>query len=141
MLKLSVEGSIGASLGSDTGENIRIEKEIFHRINKERKTRNIPALSWNDNLYRDVQRRSHDITKNFSHQNVPPGCGENIAMMPIGNVRNFGFITNHTVAKAFMKTWMRSDGHRENILSGQFTNCCVGVTWNNRKYYGVQFFS
>jgi uncharacterized protein YkwD len=123
------------------GRNIKIEKEIFHRTNNERKSRNIPTLLWNDDLYRDAQRRSHEIIKNFSHQNVPLKCGENIAMMPIGNVRYFGFVTKHTVAKALMKTWMKSDGHRENILRGQFTSCCVGIAWSNRKYYGVQLFS
>jgi uncharacterized protein YkwD len=123
------------------GKNIKIEKEIFYYVNTERKKRNIHALSWNDSLYHTAQISGSEITRNFSHQGVPAGCGENIAMVPIGNVRGFGFIHKHNVAKAFLKTWMNSSGHRENILRGQYNTCCVGVAQNKGKYYGVQIFS
>jgi hypothetical protein len=123
------------------GKNIKIEKEIFNSVNKERKKRNIHALTWNDSLYQTAQRRANEITRNFSHQGVPAGFGENIAMVPIGKVRSLGFIHRYNVAKAFLKIWMKSTGHRENILRGQYNTCCIGVAQNKGKYYGVQLFS
>jgi hypothetical protein len=123
------------------GENIKIEKEIFSFVNKERNKRNIHIFSWNNSLYEIAQKRAKEITRNFSHQGVPAGCGENIAMIPIGNVKGLGFIHRHNVAKAFLKTWMNSSGHRENILRGQYNTCCIGVVKHKGKYFGVQLFS
>lgn len=122
------------------GKNIKIEKEIFCFVNKERKKRNITALSWNDSLYQTAQKRASEITRNFSHQGVPAGCGENIVMSPIGKVRGLGIIHRYNVAKAFLKIWMNSPGHRENILRKQFKTSCIGVVQHSGKYYGVQLF-
>jgi uncharacterized protein YkwD len=123
------------------GKNIKIEKEIYNFVNKERKKRNIHTLSWNDSLYQTAQKRASEITRNFSHEGSPGGCGENIALIPIGNVRGLGFIHRHNAAKAFLNTWMNSPGHRENILRGMYNLCCVGVVQHKGKYYGVQLFS
>jgi uncharacterized protein YkwD len=123
------------------GKNIKIEREIFYFVNKERKKRNIYTLSWNDSLYQTAQKRANEITHNFSHHGAPMGFGENIGMIPIGKVRGLGFIHRHNVAKAFLNIWMNSPGHRENILRTQYNTCSVGIVRHKGKYYGVLIFS
>ncbi len=72
--------------------------------------------------------------------------GENIAHMPQGvEVKGIGFVkSENDVAKALMKTWMKSPGHRRNILNQAFTGIGIGVACKKkqgyREYYATQDF-
>jgi len=123
------------------GKNIKIEMGIFNSVNKIRRRYRLPELSWDDNLYSSAQYRAKDISWNFSHEGVPSGCGENIAEIPLGNVRGLGFDQKQNVSQKFVNTWMRSNGHRENILRSSYNSIAVGVFQKGRKYYAVQLFS
>lgn len=122
------------------GKNIKLEMQVFHSVNAERKKYHLHQLTWDDSLYSNAQMRVKEITRNFSHFNVPQGCGENIAKIPIGKVRELGFVSRRNVARSFMKTWMNSSGHRENILRSGYRSICVGITAHGNYYYGVQLF-
>jgi hypothetical protein len=122
------------------GKNVKLENQVFKYVNNERKNHNISPLNWDDSLYSEAQRRAKEIVRDFSHKNVPHMCGENIAKIPIGNVRGLGFISRRNIAHAFMKTWMNSTGHRENILSSGYCSMCIGITTHGNYYYGVQIF-
>ena len=73
-------------------------------------------------------------------------AGENIAIMSQGvNVKGIGYVKSEKdVAKALMKTWMKSPGHRSNILNPAFTEIGIGVACNKkqgyREYYATQDF-
>lgn len=122
------------------GKNIKLENQVFEYVNIERKKHNISSLNWDDSLYYDAQKRAKEIVWNFSHTNVPQGCGENIAKVPIGKVMGLGFINRKNVAMGFIKMWMKSPGHRENILRSGYHSMCVGITVHGKYYYGVQLF-
>lgn len=122
------------------GKNIKIEMGIFNSVNKIRRRYGLSVLSWDDNLYSIAQSRAKDISWNFSHDGVPSSCGENIAQIPLGNVRSLGFVQKQNVSQKFVTTWMRSTGHRENILRGSYHAIAVGVYQKGRKYYAVQLF-
>ena len=72
--------------------------------------------------------------------------GENIAQMPQGvKVKGIGSVKSEKdVAKALMKTWMKSPGHRSNILNPAFTEIGIGVACKKkqgyREYYATQDF-
>ena len=123
------------------GKNIKIETRIFNSVNKIRQRHRLPALSWDDNLYSTAQRRAKEISWNFSHDGVPSSCGENIAQIPFGNVRGLGFVQKQNISQKFVNTWMRSPGHRQNILRGSYHSIAIGVFQKGRKYYAVQLFS
>jgi hypothetical protein len=123
------------------GKNIGIEKQIFRYVNAERKKHHLHALAWSDSLYPAGQRRALEITKEFSHDNIPAGCGENIAQIPLGRVRYLGFITRWNISRAFIKTWMSSPGHWENILRPGYSSMCVGIVVHGRNYYAIQLFA
>ena len=48
--------------------------------------------------------------------------GENVAMVPIGRVKGFkhSIRSSKDIAKAFHKMWMKSPGHKKNILNSRF---------------------
>jgi len=66
--------------------------------------------------------------------------------MPQGvEVKGIGYVKSEKdVAKALMKTWMKSPGHRSNILDLAFTEIGIGVAcWKKqgyREYYATQDF-
>ena len=45
-----------------------------------------------------------------------------------------------TIANQFMLNWMNSQGHRENILSPNFTGLGIGVYRVGNKIYATQEF-
>lgn len=114
------------------GRNVKLERQILHYVNMERKKHGIHTLSWDDSLYYDSQRRAREITRDFRHKNIPKSArGENIAMIPI----------RRNPARSFVNTWMKSSGHSENILRSSFSSSCVGIAKRGRYFYAVQLFS
>jgi uncharacterized protein YkwD len=110
-------------------------------VNNIRHRHNLSTLEWDDNLYPTAHKRANAIIRNFSHQGCPSGCGENIAMMPIGNIQGIGFVNRENIAQNFVKNWMRSPGHRSNILRTNYHSISIGVAQYGRKYYAVQLFN
>lgn len=70
------------------------------------------------------------------------GVGENIGKMPYGNVRGVGYVenTSPSVAAALVRSWMRSPGHRKNVLMPAYTHLGVGVAFDGRYYVATQNF-
>jgi hypothetical protein len=122
------------------GKNIRIERGIFNSVNNLRQRKNLSSLTWNDSLYATAQHRAKEISIDFSHNGCPSGCGENIAKIPLGNVLGLGFVRRQNIGQKFMNTWMRSSGHRENIMRGSYHSIAIGVFQKGGKYYAVQLF-
>ena len=123
------------------GKNIKLENQVFLLVNKERGFQHIHSLTWNDSLYSDAQRRAREISTNFTHANVPDRCGENIGKIPFGRVLGLGFVDRRNIARSFMKMWMNSPGHRDNILRLSYSSMCIGIAKSGKYYYGVQLFS
>ncbi len=123
------------------GKNIKIERNIFSSLNKIRQRHNISTLTWDDTLYSDTQRRAKEIARNFSHSGCPSTCGENIAFLSLGTVRGRRFGRQDNIPQKFVTIWMKSDGHRENILRRNYRSSAIGVFQKGGKYYAVQLFS
>ncbi len=121
-------------------KHIKIEKSIFHSLNNIRQRHKLSVLAWDDKLYATAQRRAKEISWDFSHDGCPSGCGENIAVIPLGNVRGLGLVYQQNIHKKFVSSWMRSDGHRENILRKSYHTGVIGVFQKGRNYFAVQLF-
>jgi len=147
-----------------------IEQAVFSLTNQERQTQGLPALQWDAALAWIARAHSQDMAANnyMSHTNLrgqdptaravaagydvrrslgggwtTSGIGENIDMMPTGNVIGHGYVNNdpQSVAQAMVQAWMNSPGHRENILRNQYARIGVGVAYDGtRYYYGTQNF-
>lgn len=152
---------------ADTGA---IEQAIFALTNQERQAQGLPALQWDSRLASIARAHSQDMATNdyMSHTNLrgqdptaravaagydvrrslgggwtTSGIGENIGMMPTGNVVGHGYVNNdpESVARAMVQAWMNSPGHRENILRTQYARIGVGVAYDGTLYYyGTQNF-
>lgn len=77
-----------------------------------------------------------DLTCRFKADGYEASAwGENLAMIKFDNP-----LSAAEVADYFMKGWKKSSGHRENLLSSDFTHQGVGVSYsNNAVYVSVQF--
>ncbi len=121
-----------------------IENIVFNKVNEERRTQGLNALVWDSNLAEIARLHSLDMANRsyFSHENpegedptmrairygynvhkelgngwYSDGIGENIGMMPTGNVQGYGYVSSsNDIADAMMQSWMNSPGHRANIL-------------------------
>ncbi len=128
----------------------QIEQLIFTKVNEERSRAGMSTLSYSGIMEKYARIKSQDMGDRnyFDHKN-PEGelitaqmsrdgisyraWGENIAY--IGGISDI-----NEVADQFMTNWMNSQGHRENILSPNFTSIGVGVYKTGNRYYATQEF-
>jgi uncharacterized protein YkwD len=126
-----------------------IERTTLEAINAERRANGLPPLALSPELCRLARAFSRDMVERRFFDHVDPdgkhvqertdragikrwlSVGENIA-------RNRGF--KDPVATA-VRDWMRSEGHRDNILDEDYTETGVGV-WiaPDRTVYFTQIF-
>ena len=117
--------------------------EILADVNKERGARGLPALNWNSQLSTVAAEWNQNMynTGVFQHRNLNllfndsafghyGGLGENIFK---GSGASF-------TSGAIHVAWMRSDGHRKNVLSPGFDSvgiavlCIGGTTWATQNF-------
>ena len=126
----------------DKTTSINREEEVVRLVNKERTKAGLKALTTDATLQKAAAKRAQELTSLFSHSR-PDGtrcftvldqyhisymaAGENIAM-------------GQTTPQEVMNGWMNSEGHRANILSGNFTKIGVGVYKYKGRLHWVQLF-
>lgn len=127
----------------DSGPLSKLANEVVALTNAEREEKGCAPLTKNGTLRRVAAAHSEDMAERnyFDHTN-PEGdgpadraeaagyddfAGENIAM-------------GYSSAKAVVEAWMRSFGHRRNILNCSSTEIGVGVADSSRGLYWTQVF-
>lgn len=127
-----------------TGEYAKFQQEVVDLVNKERTSRGLKPVTFNTELSKVATLKSQDmIDKNYFDHNSPTygspfdmmkkfgisykAAGENIAM-------------GQKTPQEVMNSWMKSSGHRKNILSPDFTELGVGVASNGSSLYWTQMF-
>ena len=71
------------------------------------------------------------------------GIGENLAYIGTGMVIGAGYVdptSANAIASAIMNGWMKSPGHKRNILDPHADRFGAGLFWNGEYYYAVQEF-
>lgn len=104
-------------------------QQVFALVNQERVNNGLSELTWNSDMSSYSDRRAMEITTDFSHNSAggKMNVGENIAKGP-------------TTPEMVMDGWMRSDGHRANILNANYTTISVSCYYDGNTYYWVQNF-
>lgn len=117
-------------------------KQIFDLTNKERTAQGLKELSYAYDLQSAADTRAREASTLFSHTR-PDGTschdivtkdyyvtGENLIMAdkPIATAENL------------VAEWMNSEGHRHNILLGEYTELAVGVYEKDGVVYACQIF-
>ena len=104
-----------------------VARDIFERVNQERLARGAPELVWHDGLAELARQWSLQMVVDGTYGHSPDefrahpdfvGTGENIAMGQAG-------------AREVHVGWMRSEGHRQNILHSTFDAIGIGVVCRN----------
>jgi uncharacterized protein YkwD len=142
---------------------------IFDQTNEARSQEGVAPLSWDDALTQIAVSFSDRMVKQkfFSHtdpdghdqsfradaagyQTVKEieggqriGVSENIAYVGTGNVAGYGYVdpTNpNAIATAIMTGWLKSPGHRSNILDPLSDRIGVGLSYNGEYWYATQEF-
>ena len=109
---------------------------IFNRVNKERRDKGLAELKYDTTLQTGALQRSSEITVLWSHTR-PDGTAWKTAAAKV-NGENIAY--GYKTAEAVMDGWMKSDGHRANILKSDFTRIGIGAFEHNGTIYWVQLF-
>ncbi len=122
----AIERDSGRIGWSDPIEADAVARDVYIRVNDERRSRGLPPLDWHEGLA-DIARRWSEQMIATTYEHSSPefrahpdfvGSGENISMGP-------------TSSDELHVGWMRSDGHRENILSPDYSAMGVGIVCRN----------
>ena len=105
-------------------------QQVFAMVNQERADNGVAALTWDSSMASYSDRRVMEITTDFSHNSAggEMNVGENIAKGAVS-------------PEMAMDGWMRSDGHRANILNASYTKISVSCYYDGYTYYWVQNFA
>jgi uncharacterized protein YkwD len=128
-----------------------LERQIFDVVNKQRTKEKLLSLVWSDLLASEARRHSTAMVEGgfFSHRDPVRGdleqrlnanesripwrrCAENI----------FQSSSDRNQAALAIQSWMKSPGHRRNILERTFTDAGIGVAVaEGGTFYATQIFA
>lgn len=131
---MEISGSVpGQDAASTAGRTEKIAQEVIVRTNAERTKRGLPPLKRNANLTQAAQWLAKDMAERgyFDHTDRQ---GRNIGK----RIPDFGYINYRMMAENIamgqrsatevVAGWMKSAGHRENLLNPEYREIGVGVT-------------
>ncbi len=112
------------------GEPSQFVQQVINLTNAERSKQGLPALKADTQLNNVAQKKSVDMQQNNYFSHTSPTYGSPFDMM-----RDFGvtyksagenIAQGQRTPQEVVTAWMNSEGHRKNILSGNFTHIGVG---------------
>lgn len=124
-----------ASVAVSTGT---FDQQLRQQANSARKAHDAKPLRFGRCLDRYAQRQANLMAKQrrMFHQNLQPVLKRCKARTVGENVAH-----GYPSAKANTRAWMKSPGHRHNLLSRKFTRLGIGVAKDKRGHtYTVQVF-
>jgi uncharacterized protein YkwD len=104
---------------SERARSLERARQVLHYVNIERKKRGKKPLQISDRCQRKAEARAKAICRRFNHKGAFGGLGcykwkaENIAK-------------GQRSPRAVVRAWMRSKGHRKNMMSGKYDFMGIG---------------
>ena len=108
----------------------RIAREIFDRVDAERQERGLEPLEWNDSLAEVAREWSVEMSERgrLEHQDVSALLEQDQRLDGFQGIGENIFTSSGPVpAGAIHVGWMRSDGHRVNVLNPGWNRLGIGV--------------
>jgi len=116
-----------------------MEKQVVKIVNAERAKLKLEPLLIDESLMKSCDIRAKETAVKFSHDR-PDGKSFTTAIEISYSAVGENIAYGQNSAEDVMKSWMNSEGHRNNILSTRFTHIGVGCYENNNRLYWVQLF-
>ena len=115
-------------------------QEVIDFTNEEREKRGLAPLERDESLMEAAAIRAEEITEDFSHMR-PDGTKFSSVLKEVGmNYDNCGEnIVRVGNAAGAIDSWMKSAGHKANILNSRFTK--IGVGYNQETNSWIQIFA
>lgn len=122
-----------------------VESEVIRLVNVERAKYGLQPLTANWQLSRVARYKSDDMRDKGYFSHTSPTYGSPFDMMKSFRITyssaGENIAAGQTTAQAVMESWMNSPGHRQNILSADYTQIGVGYsTGGSYRYYWTQMF-
>ncbi|HKE99815.1 MAG TPA: S8 family serine peptidase [Actinomycetes bacterium] len=117
----------------------RIADDLLGRLNAERRARGLAALRWDPALASMARDWSAHMaqTDEFEHR---PDLRKALVGNRIRVGENIAYTNGPDQARELHILWMRSDGHRENMLQPGFDAVGIGVVCDGDRVYATQNF-
>lgn len=96
-------------------------------------------MSLNKELCKNADVRAVESAKSFSHTR-PDGRGFQTAVTVPWNYVGENIAWGQKTPDAVMEAWMKSEGHRKNILNPSYTTLGVGIYEKDNIIYWSQLF-
>jgi uncharacterized protein YkwD len=117
----------------------RYQRKVFHWTNVARRRQDLPPLRRIPCLRRIGVRWAEHLAASgdFEHQNL------NVIFRRCDGARSAGenIARGGVTPRQMVRMWIRSDGHRANILNRGYTHLGVGAAVRNGQWSGVQDFA
>ncbi|KIZ16553.1 CAP domain-containing protein [Streptomyces natalensis] len=130
------DGAAQTAPGTDTpagrsGGSSSLARQVVSMVNAERARKGCSPLAVDARLQAAAQRHSDDMaTRNYYDHTSPDGVGPGDRITSAGyrwSAYGENIFKGPQDARTAMAGWMKSPGHRENILNCAFTQIGVGV--------------
>ncbi|SDZ63388.1 uncharacterized protein, YkwD family [Evansella caseinilytica] len=118
------------------------EQQVINLTNKERQNNGLPELQADTALSNVARKKSEDMRQNNYFSHTSPTYGS-----PFDMIRDSGVSYNaaaeniaqgQPTPEQVVQAWMNSEGHRQNILNGNYTH--IGVGHDENGHYWTQMF-
>lgn len=127
--------SAGTNASSVASSAMIDERRAFDLVNAERRARGERPLMWDAELARMARSHSESMARqNFFNHKGPDGQGLRERSQKNGITGFRALAENLAFNKGFADAascavvgWMRSEGHRDNILNDEFTRSGIGI--------------
>jgi hypothetical protein len=120
------------------------ERQLFELLNRERAENNLPALRWNDALFKaarkhallmaDLGELEHQLPNEPKLEERLAATGARFSVI----AENIAFGQN---PQTIHSGWMNSPGHRKNILNPRLTSVGIAAVHGTAGFFAVQDFS
>ena len=117
--------------------------EVLKLVNAERAKVGVPKLRINANLGKAANKRAVELYTKFSH--TRPNTSQWYTVLKEYNIsysscaENIAY--NYDTPKEVVQGWMKSSGHKKNILNPKYTKIGIGYYQKGDRVYWVQLFT
>ena len=140
----------GTSIGSEpTAVVLSMEQQAFQILNAKRAEIGLSTLEWNSEIAELARKHSENMagSKFFSHTDLDGRTvderAERVGLVEWKAIgENIAYLRGHkNPALSAVENWMKSTGHRQNVLNETYNQSAVGVAVAaDGSYYFTQVF-